>query len=74
MCQELEEDEQIAFTCLVWEAREPDVYVNVYFGFPWGDAPDAGMTVQAITNDDPALAERVARDVADFAWRRRRAG
>ncbi len=58
---------------LVWEAREPDVYVNVYFGFPWGDAPDAGMTVQAITNDDPALAERVARDVADFAWRRRRA-
>lgn len=58
---------------LVWEAREPDVYVNVYFGFPWGDAPDAGMTVQAITNDDPALAERVARDVAEFAWRRRRA-
>lgn len=58
---------------LVWEAREPDVYVNVFFGFPWGDAPDGGMTVQAITDDDPALAERVARDVADFAWRQRRA-
>ena len=20
---------------LIWEAREPDVYVNVFFGFPW---------------------------------------
>ncbi|SEP28173.1 Microcystin degradation protein MlrC, contains DUF1485 domain [Methylobacterium sp. UNC300MFChir4.1] len=58
---------------LVWEAREPDVYVNIFFGFPWGDAPDGGMTVQAITDDDPALAERVARDVAYFAWRQRRA-
>ncbi len=57
---------------LVWEAREPDVFVNVFFGFPWGDAPDGGMTVQAITNGDPDLADRVARDVADFAWRQRR--
>ncbi|WP_267427904.1 M81 family metallopeptidase [Methylobacterium sp. GC_Met_2] len=30
---------------LVWEAREPDVFVNVYFGFPWSDVPDAGMAV-----------------------------
>lgn len=57
---------------LVWEAREPDVFVNVFFGFPWGDAPDGGMTVQAITNGDPDLADRAARDVADFAWRQRR--
>jgi microcystin degradation protein MlrC len=56
---------------LVWEAREPDVYVNVFFGFPWGDAVDAGMTVQAMTNGDPDLADRVARDVAAFAWRHR---
>ena len=26
---------------LTWEAREPDVYVNVFFGFPWSDVPDA---------------------------------
>jgi microcystin degradation protein MlrC len=58
---------------LVWEAREPDVFVNVFFGFPWGDAPDGGMTVQALTNGDPDLADRVARDVAAFAWRHRRA-
>ena len=46
---------------LVWEAREPDVFVNVFFGFPWSDVPDAGMAVQVLTNGDPALADRVAR-------------
>ena len=58
---------------LTWEAREPDVYVNVYFGFPWSDVPDVGMTFQVITNNDPSLAQRVARDMADSAWRNRQA-
>jgi microcystin degradation protein MlrC len=58
---------------LTWEAREPDVYVNVFFGFPWADVPDAGMTIQVITNGDPAMAERVARDMSETAWRKREA-
>lgn len=56
---------------LTWEARAPDTYVNVFFGFPWSDVPDAGMTFQVITNGDPALAQRVARDMAETAWRKR---
>lgn len=56
---------------LIWEAREPDVFVNVFFGFPWSDVPDAGMGLQVITHDDPELAERVIRDMADWIWRRR---
>ena len=56
---------------LVWEAREPDVFVNVFFGFPWSDVPDAGMTFQVSTNGRPDLARRVARDMAAWAWRRR---
>ncbi len=56
---------------LTWEAREPDVYANVYFGFPWADVPDAGMTVQVTANGDAVLAGRVARDMAAYAWRRR---
>ena len=56
---------------LVWEAREPDLYMNVFFGFPWSDVPDAGMTIQAIANGDHGLAHRAAVDVADYAWRRR---
>jgi microcystin degradation protein MlrC len=56
---------------LIWEAREPDAYVNVYFGFPWSDVPDVGMTMQVITNGDAELAQRIAGDMAQFAWRRR---
>lgn len=56
---------------LTWEAREPDLFVNVFFGFPWSDVPDAGMTFQVTSNGNTALAERVARDMAGWAWRRR---
>ena len=58
---------------LVWEAREVDVYVNIFFGFPFADVPDVGMTVQVLTNDNPDLAEQVARDLADMIWRLRAA-
>ena len=75
---------------LVWEAREPDVYVNIFFGFPFADVPDVGMTVQVLTNGNPKLAEQVgarscrndlasARSVVEIVQdpqhrRRRRAG
>src|SRR6266849_1502368 len=58
---------------LTWEAREPDSYVNFFFGFPFADVPDVGMTFQVITNGDPALARRIADDMAQAAWRRREA-
>jgi microcystin degradation protein MlrC len=56
---------------LVWEAREPDATVNVYFGFPWSDVPDVGMTFQVITNANTELARTIANDMAQFAWRHR---
>ena len=58
---------------LVWEAREVDVYVNVFFGFPFADVPDVGITVQVMTNGNAKLAGQVATDIADFAWRKREA-
>jgi len=58
---------------LTWEAREPDVYVNFFFGFPFADVPDVGMTFQVMTNGDPGLARRVADDMASAAWRQRKA-
>ena len=58
---------------LTWEAREPDLYVNFLFGFPFADVPDVGMTVQVTTNGDAALARKVADDMASAAWRRREA-
>ena len=56
---------------LVWEAREPDLYVNVFFGFPFADVPDVGMTIQAMSNGDDTLARKAADDLALWAWRRR---
>ncbi len=56
---------------LTWEAREPDAYVNVFFGFPWSDVPDVGMTIQAMTNGNAGLARSIADDIAGFAWRKR---
>ena len=58
---------------LVWEAREVDVYVNVFFGFPFADVPDVGITVQVMTNGNEKLAGSIAKDIADFAWRKREA-
>jgi microcystin degradation protein MlrC len=58
---------------LVWEAREPDVFVNVFFGFPFADVPDVGITIQAMTNGNEKLAAEIARDIADLAWRKREA-
>ena len=41
-------------------------YVNVFFGFPFADVPDVGMTIQVLTNGNPELAQRIAA-----TWRSR---
>jgi microcystin degradation protein MlrC len=58
---------------LTWEAREVDVFVNVFFGFPFADVPDVGITIQAMTNGNAELANRIADDIAGLAWRKREA-
>ncbi|MBI4538399.1 MAG: M81 family metallopeptidase [Gemmatimonadetes bacterium] len=52
-----------------WEARQPGAFVSVFYGFPWTDVPDVGMTVQVMTNNDQALADHIADDMAEFMWR-----
>jgi len=52
-----------------WEARETDVFVSVFYGFPWTDVPDAGTTVQVMTNGDQALADSIAQDMSGYIWR-----
>src|SRR5262249_33170060 len=37
------------------------------------DVPDAGMTIQVQTNDDPELARRIAADMANWTWSKREA-
>ncbi len=55
-----------------WEARQPDTYVNVFYGFPWSDVPDVGATVHVITNNNQPLADSIADDMAAYIWRVRK--
>jgi hypothetical protein len=51
---------------LIWEAREPDAYVNVFFGFPWSDVPDAGAIMPPkSTWFEPKLADGMVSHVLD---------
>src|SRR5262249_25103193 len=46
---------------------------NFFFGFPFADVPDVGMTFQVMTNGKPELARKIADDMAHAAWRQREA-
>jgi microcystin degradation protein MlrC len=52
-----------------WECRRPDAFVSVFFGFAYADVVDAGATVMVMTNDDQALADEIADDMAAYIWR-----
>jgi microcystin degradation protein MlrC len=55
----------------VWEERTNDAFVSVAFGFAYADVPDVGATVMVMTNNDQALADRIAQDMSDFIWKKR---
>ena len=49
--------------------RDPGVLsMSLIHGFPWGDHERVGSRVLATTNDDPALAESLARKFAADLW------
>lgn len=54
-----------------WECRYADVYVSVAFGFAYADVPEVGATVMVVTNNDQALADRIADDMSSYIWRLR---
>jgi microcystin degradation protein MlrC len=58
---------------LIWEARGPDVVVNVFSGLPWSHVPDVGMIFRVLANGDPELAKRIGDDMAHAAGRLRQA-
>ncbi len=55
----------------IWECEHLGVHVSVAFGFAYADVPDAGAAVIVVTNNDQALAERIANDMSDYIWRLR---
>jgi len=52
--------------------KDPKVVsVSIFAGFPYADIPDAGLGVYVATDDDQALAERLAGRLARVAWEHR---
>jgi microcystin degradation protein MlrC len=52
--------------------RDPKVIsISLFAGFPYADIPDAGLGIYVVTDDDPALAERLASRLAQVAWEHR---
>jgi microcystin degradation protein MlrC len=52
--------------------KDPKVIsVSLFAGFPYADIPDAGLGIYVVTDDDRALAERLAGRLARVAWEHR---
>lgn len=59
---------------MIARESEPGVLsLSLVHGFPWGDHPRTGARALTITDGDPALAERMARELAQKLWDERRA-
>jgi microcystin degradation protein MlrC len=52
-----------------WEARQENAFVSVFYGYPWSDVPDVGVTIHVMTDNDQELADLIADDMNDFFWR-----
>ena len=53
--------------------KDPKVVsISIFAGFPYADIPDAGLGIYVVTDDDPALAERLAGQLERVAWEHRR--
>jgi microcystin degradation protein MlrC len=55
-------------------ARERDgiLSLSLIHGFPWGDVPEAGVKMLAVTDGDASLATRVAQEFGERFWSMRR--
>ena len=49
--------------------KDPRVlYVSMFNAHLWNDSPDLGWASHVVTDGDPALAERLAEELADLLW------
>lgn len=52
--------------------RDPAVLsISIFAGFPHADIPDAGLGIYVVTDNDQALAEAKAEELARVAWEHR---
>lgn len=47
------------------EGKDGVLSISIAHGFPWGDVPDMGTRVLVVTDNDPAKAKRLARQLGE---------
>jgi microcystin degradation protein MlrC len=55
-----------------FEAQPKVINVSVFGGFPFADIPEAGSSVVAVTDNDPALAAHIVKTIGQEMWNTRR--
>ena len=53
---------------IAWNAMENVIAGSLCPAFAWQDVPEQGTAALAVTNDDPKLANRLARELAIRTW------
>ena len=51
-----------------FEAQPGVINVSVFGGFPFADIPEAGSSVVAVTDDNPALAGHIVKTIGQEMW------
>jgi microcystin degradation protein MlrC len=54
--------------CAALEASGEALVASVFTGFPHADVPQAGLSAVVVTDNDPALAQRLVDRLLDAAW------
>lgn len=57
----------------VLEEQPAVLAASIFGGFPFADLPFAGVSVVVVTDNDQALAQRFADDLAEICWQQREA-
>jgi microcystin degradation protein MlrC len=57
--------------CWEWEKQDGVVDCTFFHGFAPADIPRVGVSVLAMTNDDPSKAKEISENVANTIWERR---
>ena len=55
-----------------WESKPEVLDVSALFGFAWSDVKPLGMSMVAVTDDNPTLAQEIVDDICDIAWSKRK--
>ncbi len=55
-----------------WEGKPGVIDVSALFGFAWSDVSPLGMSMVAVTDGDPQLAQEIVDDLCELAWGKRK--